>query len=1139
MKFEPNLAENIMKIIYTFLIALLLLGGCASNQKSKYEEWPPSCYRERILPPGNIAKLDTNLNTEDNDIAPVQRPIVKTGDFSQCSKEFEAEKQSPADGVNASTYFVQDTFQLVNRENPDQRLAAYKYLTENIESITFLDRTRGFVSFSHPPSKSFAKKIGLPISGVTGGTDIFEFKLLSEDNFIFENVQPVNKVNTEFWDSHPFAYYLEKDGNRYTVLLWASDEKKPYSYADSISKGRTIRGTTNIYYIIRNESNGKWSEPRMLGGDINMPDSYEGSPFVYCSCLNPVLVFSSNRTNRSPGIVEEKFKEDFDLYYVRLSIDIINNELLISPVENAKRFRKGSEISYFNESGKPDSTINTNSDERFPFIPYPVSKEDDNYIYFSSNRNQNLSDYGDTDSVVVNRGKYDIYRFALPDDFPSCKPVPKKVNVEVYVLNAVTGERIPDAFVKLNYGTGQMVSNTGINPARFDSLEIGKQYQITGGTKYRSINNEECGDRDTVYYSPAKIKHMFIEKLDETLEMKDYIIPVADFQNIKNTIKYDTIKTEKYINTFKYNVTEIISEEPVGKPEFIDDNFDNVKLKYKITKKYITEPYEGLKSTNKLIDFMPKSSEDVKAGNIESEYTMNDALHTNGLPNGALIRDTVYLVPQINRVNCIDLTVVLKDVCTGNDVLNPAIRVVEYDTEKDMGITVENGYIENDTLKLQLKTNKTYRIMGGSNFTDISECPDMLFYIDARADENCNLRLFDLKNIPYSGNEIARDANILSINSYSNGYFDTRNINKDTSITEVIELKPVYFQKPECEHYFTELQDSLHRRVPYFQTAFWEINTKENLEYFYPKLTNSNRLYGDPYTIKKGEFEDCEECMNENFSGEFWPGAKWIELHENNTDYIGSAGRRYRRYQYYKDAADKVESNLNNMVDIISNRLIPSFELLNTVDKDYGMKLFIRVEAWSDFRPVCCGWYIAKNDKEKTINFAECSNINDFDGEMPKFESFIIKDGQALGSRNNVLSQLRAYFGYMELYNRMLENPNFKKYADKGEVLLPHDLVDGNGNLLAQEMLDYRISKSRIIFITKGYDTNPVDEKPWYFPKYIITPEDAIKIEKQRGEVTQDELSEVRTIQVFSKIRKYEKGIGFTKKCCEEVKINK
>ncbi|MCX6146429.1 MAG: hypothetical protein NTW25_04155 [Candidatus Kapabacteria bacterium] len=384
----------------------------------------------QIRPTGNLNLIDSSYNTDKDEIAPVLRPIIDKAISNPFYREFLMPKSNYKE-IRPSFKFAKEVL-FTNYYNTP----AYQYLTSNFEHITFLDYNSGFISFSHVPSGSYLSKIGLPfenLKDIEGGTDIFQFELTdNNDEFKFKRLESIGVVNSQFWDSHPFAADTIINGKRCTILLWSSD--KDYPYSDLITaEGKTIkRGNTEIYYSFRVD--GKWTSAKKLQRDINDSLSNEGTPFLFCLCNNPTLFFSSNRNNAN--------REDYDIYHVRIKIDLsmINKNIELMEIAQdgqVTKFEKNDQ-----EKGKKGQndilgTFNSSADERFPFIPNPVSDTNDRFLYISSNRNSNTMSYGQ-DTVLKSAGNYDIYRFPLDKSF-KCEPkkpdtiIPPKLYVRVTV----------------------------------------------------------------------------------------------------------------------------------------------------------------------------------------------------------------------------------------------------------------------------------------------------------------------------------------------------------------------------------------------------------------------------------------------------------------------------------------------------------------------------------------------------------------------------------------------------------------------------------------------------------------------------------------------------------------------------------
>ncbi|MCX7908744.1 MAG: hypothetical protein N2560_04415 [Ignavibacteria bacterium] len=420
-----------------------------------------SCSKPRIvreLPVGNLSKISPKQspNTNGNEVAPIQLPN-NVNIVDPCEKEENFTTNLPFDGIITSSEFVRRTFPL-----KDYNKEAIDYLTSNVESVTFLTSLEGYAAFSHPPTERYIVRYELPMTGSIGGTDIFHFS--PKDNKIFFTVLP-EPINSEFWDSHPFVTN-DVIGNQ--LLIWASDRldnKGGYSFPYK------NEGNTDLYFAFKRPFE-NWNEVQVHNfsevlNEINTKYS-EASPFLYCKCYNPTLLFASNRDSKD---------STFDIFYVNLEVDFINQKITA----------KGSvkKLDYGNQ------TINTIADERFPFIPYPhVNKlSGESNIYFTSNRNKDSTVFVTKDTlgkethiVLKNVGGYDLYRFPLKErDFkcaPPPPPPPPKLNIVVH-LNEYCYDYTGKPTDSLLDVDGQYMMNNQICVAkRTYELELGKKYLL-------------------------------------------------------------------------------------------------------------------------------------------------------------------------------------------------------------------------------------------------------------------------------------------------------------------------------------------------------------------------------------------------------------------------------------------------------------------------------------------------------------------------------------------------------------------------------------------------------------------------------------------------------------------------------------
>lgn len=317
-----------------------------------------------------------------------------------------------------------------------------------------------------------------------------------------------------------------------------------------------------------------------------------------------------------------------------------------------------------------------------------------------------------------------------------------------------------------------------------------------------------------------------------------------------------------------------------------------------------------------------------------------------------------------------------------------------------------------------------------------------------------------------------------------NRVINTAMFYKDTTITDTVYVLPRYFIKPPCHCEFTEYMTDYQRNVPYFQTGFWEVNSREN----FPKQLEM---------LKRNRYAD----------------AKWIELSPENRYWYKDSSARDRRIAQYRQFADTVSMNLNIMANVIDNYLIPAYEIIDSITKN--AKLVITIRAFSDYRPVDYGWYIGDD-----VNYVQGEMLPD--GNL-EYSTVKIANGKNLNTNNDTLSKLRAYNGYQELEKRLKNSSkfgnNYKKFLDKGEVVLPENLQLANPSE-REKILD----KAKIIILTKGYYADKsVNSGDIQFPFY-----------SREKKMSYYALDTIRRIDVEVKVLQYDNGKLIKSPCCND-----
>lgn len=253
-------------------------------------------------------------------------------------------------------------------------------------------------------------------------------------------------------------------------------------------------------------------------------------------------------------------------------------------------------------------------------------------------------------------------------------------------------------------------------------------------------------------------------------------------------------------------------------------------------------------------------------------------------------------------------------------------------------------------------------------------------------------------------------------------------VRTEMTIRDTIWVRPNYYQPPQCEWVYTRsVIDEYRKNVPYFQTAFWEVNTTENLRRDLKRLSSQ-------------ELND----------------AGFVELHPDNLYFGASTGRRPERINDYTEFARLVDKNLAGMAEELAEVIIPEFMAYDAKTPGSNNKLVIQVAAYSDFRPIVRGYYAGS----ETVEYV--AGIYDPTSGGLNLRDVRIQPGASLVSENNdTLSKLRVFFGYRELLERLEKYPGFQKLVADGTILLP-------ASGLRADAFHGKVEKAKIIVVMEG-----------------------------------------------------------------------
>lgn len=1196
-----------------FILTVIVIISCSSNKEVTLKNQ---------LPSGNMESVNDSLAQ----IAPTQRPLYYYND-EPAKHPFVREQliTNTENPVSASSQIGENELSLSFIEDKWK-----KYLTSNIESISFISKDRGFITFSHPFDPEFAKRFNINIKNQSGGTDIYEFALNPEKGFEFENLAPLEALNTSFWESHPFAAdTILSNGDRVTLLLWSSDRDNPYSKRIDKEGKVKIKGNTDLYYAFR--INDQWSNVKKFDKLNN--NSNQGSPFIYCLCSSePTLFYSSN---------EDGNENDFDIFYTKLNIDFESQK--ISELANPTRFKKlGQDSLSKQDSLVKYELINSKFDERFPFVPFPY--KNDNKLYFSSNRFSRKYKINDSTALKA-KGDYDIYALKLNNEEFPCIPPEISVEYNLTVLNSSnSSEEIIGLEQKLNNGA-TLISSKG-NNFRY-KLELDKEYEAFGGSNFSETGFDCQSMEDGVLagYVAPKVDESNIEyeQISETSIKKI---------ELKDKVKIGSTTSELLIDTIDYNGLKVIEKEVITKTVItIDEKNKNYSVQETKSKLKAKENSIQLKLGER---FQFEDVSNLVSGpEVASLLTMRGEFNTKNINESTVIYDTVYLAPVYKEAYDIKLKVYVLDKCTGKSVLDPVAKLVKN------GQTISEGIVKSNYIEFSLKCGEQYNIYGGSTFksekisnidfpekpylryfdadnisievnganilsekskygglntnqvsSDVSytdtvfihSTPNIAYSVELKNAKREKVKIKDpiilIKNIStnkelkiekdkfsfypnpnhqykvlggsnYLGDDCDEESNYITrayyepkfengvyklegdyknvdLNKYSkvNGpsvkslYSYNTNISilgneecKSKVIQDLVYLVPEEYIKPPCSIEFVNFE-GYHRNVPYFQTGFWEVNTEENYPTHLNRLESGFQISDSKINRKRSDYTVVNEASlypiikNDGLTYDI-ANARWIELHPNNY-YWGwrddlfqgtskeRVEKRENRKEEYKEYSKQVNENLDLMSNRIVNDIIPKFkEILKFNPENTGTKLLIEIKALSDKRGVERGWYIGNENIKYTASFYDRYSdriINRMINiEAPKVDETNKKvtEKTNLGMSNRVLSDLRAWFGYNEIFNRLKKDSEFNSLLNSRKVLTP-------------ETKDRDLDNYQIIILANGED---VDEYA----------EAKIKMyDKSRRKLSFFTYDQTRRVEVIISIVSYQNGKIILSDCCNE-----
>jgi hypothetical protein len=368
--------------------------------------------------------------------------------------------------------------------------------------------------------------------------------------------------------------------------------------------------------------------------------------------------------------------------------------------------------------------------------------------------------------------------------------------------------------------------------------------------------------------------------------------------------------------------------------------------------------------------------------------------------------------------------------------VSPRQRIVTYDTTiQDAAVPVRRLIRLYDTLALGkqyvpsskrqevLEATSDGRLRIGRDTTlTVDSLPPMRTVARQRTEfYNDTTFHYDTSYIP------ASDIQVPSVRTMS-GALTVRRPQRDTVIYDTVVVYPVTESAAPCMQIFAT-SDSV-RNVPYFQTGFWEVNNSTGYERHLGRL-------------RQGDLEDAS-WIELNWRNKYWGGRSTGDVTE----------RLQRRRAEYRKKAQIIDDNIDNLVERTSN-LLQRFWRDHALDPN--AKVIISMMAYSDVRPIMAGRFIS----DTTIRYIAAS----YDSVRQEFVdpiSTIIAPGSSLvGTDNDTLSKLRAYYGYTAVMEKLAKDSLLASLRGRGLVVLPTDAT-------TPEQYQRLLQGARVIVLAEG-----------------------------------------------------------------------
>ncbi|MFM8569951.1 MAG: hypothetical protein ACKOB6_10160 [Candidatus Kapaibacterium sp.] len=199
--------------------------------------------------------------------------------------------------------------------------------------------------------------------------------------------------------------------------------------------------------------------------------------------------------------------------------------------------------------------------------------------------------------------------------------------------------------------------------------------------------------------------------------------------------------------------------------------------------------------------------------------------------------------------------------------------------------------------------------------------------------------------------------------------------------------------------------------IPYYQTCYWKVNTVKGLE----------------------------QVLTDMRSGQGWQGTtrRFVELHGNNK-YWGRNDSilRERRIEMFRFFAVQVDRIFDSLAEKVENSLVVFMANKKAMkDTTHRRKFVIDLTAWSDKRAIEVARYFDPDvrfmaDYSQGLGAQRC-----LASSLRKVE--VVQNADLSGEDNTRLSNLRAYYSYVDFLERLRRLPTFARVLRSGHVALP------------------------------------------------------------------------------------------------------